>query len=119
MRILGPGHSLQMHEKKRSSLSHPPASITLCPVAADLWKLQHHRSQCLEITALTFPLPLTSKLSTSIAVLLLFYLQILQINPLSLHMIGPQHEREDEEKLPATGQLTVKSTEGPFYSGVL
>jgi hypothetical protein len=34
-------------------------------------------------------------------------------------MIGPQHEREDEEKLPATGQLTVKSTEGPFYSGVL
>jgi hypothetical protein len=30
-----------------------------------------------------------------------------------------QNERENEEKLPATGQLTVKSTEGPFYSGVL
>jgi hypothetical protein len=59
------------------------------------------------------------ELSNSIAALLLFYLQILQINPLSLHMIGPQHERDIEEQLPATGQLTVKSTEGPFYSGVL
>jgi hypothetical protein len=57
--------------------------------------------------------------TNSIAALLLFYLQILQINPLSLHMIGPQHERDNEEQLPATGQLTVKSTEGPFYSGVL
>ncbi len=44
------------------------------------------------------------ELSNSIAALLLFYLQILQINPLSLHMIGPQHERDIEEQLPATGQ---------------